>query len=114
MLAMSKETRRSKLLRRAVVAVLIEPLEQRRLLTTCDTGTNPMILKGDDGVDNRITISFNSGTGRISVTDSAATVTGCTNLLVSSIQAFGGASTTASHTGTGADVIDASALPSNI
>src|SRR5436853_7301232 len=100
------QIKRARVLRDAAQAVLMESLERRRLLTTC-TGTNNITILGNDSVDNKMTISFNSGTGLVSVTDGAAIVTNCTNLSVSSIKAFGGNSTSPSYTGTGDDLIDA-------
>ena len=82
----SKQLKRDRVLHEAVLALWIEPLEERRLLTSC-SGTDPMVVLGNDSVDNRITISYDSGNQTVSVTDSAASVTGnCTNQTVSGIK----------------------------
>src|SRR5438128_1538632 len=87
----------------------IEQLEQRRLLTDCVLNTSsPMEVDGNDNIDNVIVITYDSGTGTVTVTDSAASTSNCANRSVASIIVYGGHNQSA--TSTGADTIDASAL----
>jgi Ca2+-binding RTX toxin-like protein len=109
----NQSIKRARWLFEAIVAVSMESLEQRRLLTSCSLGTGIMTIMGDDGVGNRITISYNSGTGNVTVSDTAATVTNCNNRPnITQINAYGsGTSTSPTATTTGADKIDFSGLP---
>src|SRR5437868_15494538 len=95
----AKQLKKTRVLREAVQALWIEPLEQRRLLTSCNyTGGSNEVFQifGNNSVNNNISISYNSGAQTLTVSDSAASTTKCTNKdvsLVTSFEFYGGATT---------------------
>src|SRR5688572_8978458 len=95
---------RKQALQKAMLGVVVEALEQRRLLTTCfDPAGGIMQVFGDNsGTGNNIVLSYNSGAATVTVTDSVAGATNCANIDaggITAIEVYGGATETATNTG---------------
>src|SRR5258705_3548905 len=64
--------KRQRVVEHAVLATM-EDLEQRKLLTTCDPVSAGLLkVFGNNSTANNIVVSYNSGNGDVSVSDSVA------------------------------------------
>src|SRR5258706_4246585 len=111
-----KHLKTKRVLQDAVRAIWIEPLEERRMLSTnCvpPIGGNGWLQICGDSAGNIIAMSYNNATAKLTVTDSVSGATAaCANIdviPVTAMEVYGGSSTSA--TSTGNDTIDASASP---